>query len=125
MGFFLSYWKWLVLAALLAAIGVQTIRLDHAQVFIAKLEAAASKFDEDLAKERLASFQEGARQEKEAWEKIEARRAEIAAGLISDANKRAAASAVRAKRIAAALEDAKWACLHEPLPEAVLQEYRR
>lgn len=121
----LKYWKWVALALLLAAIGVQTLRLDHAKMFIAKLEAAAAQFDEDIAKQRLAAFQEGVRQQNEAWAAIEKQKAAIAAGLVDDANKRAAASAARAKRIAIALEDTKWACLHEPLPEAVLQEYRR
>jgi hypothetical protein len=121
----LSYWKWIVLGLLLAALGVQTLRLGHAQVTIAKQNTEQAQFEKAVADQHAKGVEEGARQQAEAQKALDAKRDAIEAGLMADAAARAAAASAKAARLAKALEDKKWECLRQALPEEVLKEYRR
>lgn len=120
-----AYWKLAVVALLVAAVGVQTYRLQGVRADLAACEAAGEQFAADLAVKRAEGVLEGVKQQQEAQAALDARRATMAAAAVRQAEVRVAAANARAARLAKLLSEAKQDCLMQPLDEAVLQEFRQ
>lgn len=111
-----------VIAVLL---GVQTLRLDNAQVTISDQKTQAAQLTANIATERVAGYQAGQAAQKTAQDEIVAAHVQIENGLRADAAARSAESAKIASTVASALSGSQWACLKAPLPSDVLDAYRR
>lgn len=121
----LRYWKLAVAALLVAAVGVQTYRLQGAKADLAACEASRSVFEASLAVRVAEGVAEGVKQQQEAQAALDARRANMAAEKVRQAEVRARAADARAARLARLLSEAKQDCLMQPLPEEVLNEFRQ
>ena len=111
-----------VLAALL---GVQTSRLSHARLDLAKAETAQAQFLADIATQREAGVRDGVARQKAAQDELEARNREIIAGLKAANAKiqRSYDNTYAMLRESAATP--RYSCYNEPMTEQMLQEFRR
>lgn len=123
--FLLKYWRWAALALLLAALGVQTWRLDRANLKLSEQEVAALQFELDLATQRAAGIEEGARLQREAQKVFDDARAKIESQRLADARRQASAAEQRAARLEELLSAEEWGCLDYALPEEVLDVFRQ
>lgn len=112
-------------AALVAAVVIQTMRLNHVQTALAEQKTIQANLVADVATARADGLESGLKLQKAAQAVIDAKREEITTGLLLDAAKREQAQQARATHLAQLLADGRWLCLREPLPEPVLEEYRR
>ncbi len=120
-----AYWKLAVAALLVAAVGIQTYRLQGARADLAACGAAQSVFEADLAAQHAMGVAEGVRQQQAAQAALDARRANMAAERVRQAEARAKAADARSARLAKLLSEAKQDCLLQPLDEGVLNEFRQ
>lgn len=120
-----AYWKLAVAALLVAAVGIQTYRLQGARADLAACGAAREEFEASLALRHAEGVLEGVKQQQEAQAALDARRANMAAERVRQAEARAKAADARSARLAKLLSEAKQDCLMQPLDETILQEFRQ
>ena len=125
MIYLLRYWKIAVAALLIAALGVQTWRLDHAQKKLAEQALAQNQFELSLADQRAKGIEEGARLQREAQKKFDDAHAAIESARLASERRRASAAEARAQRLESMLSAKEWGCLDVGLPEEVLNEFRQ
>lgn len=115
----------IAILVLVALLGVQTWRLSAAHLETAQVQVAQAELVANVATARAEGLAEGARQQKEAQDKLDAEHKSIVAGLEADKAKlqKSYDNTYNMLREFAATE--RWGCLKEPLPEKVLEEFRR
>lgn len=116
---------YIAIAVLIVLLGMQTWRLNSAQLEVAHVQTAQAQLVADVATARADGVAEGARQQQAAQTAKDAAAAAIIAGLQADKvelQKHYDATYNMLKDFAG---QEKWSCLKEPLPESVLNEFRR
>lgn len=117
--------SYIAIALLAVLLGVQTVRLAGSQSEVAEAVLKERTLVADIATARVAGIQEGAARQKIAYDALQAAHLAIVKGLEEDKQdiqKRYDATTGVLHDLA---KIEKWACLKEPLPEPVLQEFRR
>lgn len=116
---------YIVIAVLVALLGVQTWRLTSAHSDTAQAQLQMAQLTASVASARAEGEAEGSRRQKAAQDAKDAAHAAIVAGLEADKvqlQKHYADTYSMLQKFAA---EPKWQCLNEPLPETVLHEFRR
>lgn len=117
--------SYIAIALLAVLAGVQTVRLSGAKADTAREVAAKATLVAQIATARADGLAEGARRVKIAQDALEAAHLKIVAELESDKaeiKKHYDQTYGLLKDLAAT---PKWACLNDPLPENVLENFRR
>lgn len=117
--------SYIAIAVLVLLLGVQTWRLTATQSDVAEQKLVMAQTREEIATKRTEGVQEGRRQQLAAQAAIDAQNDKIIEGLRADnlvIQKHYDNTYNMLKDFAAKPE---WECLSKPLPESVLQEFRR
>lgn len=117
--------SYIAILLLLAALGWQTFRVSSAHLDLAKAEKAQAVLTADIATKRAEGVEEGRRQESAARAELDAKRDNIIAGLQSDKIELQKHYDATYSMLYQLSTQDKFACLATPLPETVLQEFRR
>lgn len=116
---------YIAIAVLLVLLGVQTWRLSASKLETAQAVLAKTELVADIATARAEGEVEGARRLKEAQDELNAEHARIVSGLEADkaALKKSYDNTYNMLREFAGTE--RWGCLKDPLPENILEQFRR
>lgn len=112
-------------AILLLALATQSYRLNSAEVTIADQRETAATLSASIATARLAGMEEGRKEQKAAQDEIVAIHQRIEDGMRADLTARAAEALANNRLVQQALAGDQWKCLRDPLPQAVLDIYKR
>lgn len=117
--------SYIAIALLAVGLGIQTVRLSNANADTATAVAAKATLVAQIATARVEGIEEGRRRQQIAYDALQAAHLKIVAELEADKAKAQAGYEQTAKILSDLAKIQKWACLKEPLPEEVLNEFRR
>lgn len=116
---------YVVIALLLAGLGVQTWRLTSANQDLADFKVERAELVADIAVQREAGVREGVARQRAAQATLDAEHQRIVAGLESDKAKIQRSYDNTYQMLYQLSTQDKFSCLAAPLPEETLKEFRR
>jgi hypothetical protein len=117
--------SYIAIAVLLAILGLQTWRLSAAHLETAQVVAEKATLVADIATARTEGVLEGQRQRKAAEDLLTEKHRQIVAGLEKDKAALQKHYDDTYKMLQGFAGTERWGCLKEPLPENILENFRR